>query len=533
MKSGGIERVPHWVAQRGTRPGDPVADYAFTMMMSGILDELNKEIGHILPSYSNTAGEECRIPPIVWVDDVAIVVESAKPEDLVERVSTVASKMFQICKSRGLDMNLSKGKSEAMIRFAGPGSAGAARRLKQEGFGSVTLVGHEQEHLRFGTTTKYAHLGTMQTSVATLDLEVRTRIAKAQIAYLNVKKKILENKAIPIMKRVGLAEGIIFSRLLFGSEAWGKLHPKHITKLNHFVLKVYRTILGYLNHVTGKNISDQQIRGKIPCIMAEDGIRLRRLRYLRRVFQFRPRILQDLLWLQYNDDGNSWLQMVSKDLVWLATWTKEKATECRGSTGLVKWIEMAIMKGKAWDKECKRAMIAFALKQQKRYLSVTEEGAEKNVTGGSWICYVCGGDFPTSVARANHIHRAHLVFTQERTYIVSVQCLSCLRHFHTLQRNRQHLQYSVACMDHLRQVLTPMVAEKIEETAVSQMDYHMPWLQTYGPLMPSREVWTLQCPDKAFPANDGEVEDCLSHLHDAARSTTERAEVRDLAMELL
>ena len=532
MRSNGTQRASHWVSRRGTRPGDPVADYAFTMVMASLLDDLNDALRDDFPTYYDFHGEETVIPPIVWVDDVAIVVETDKADELIKKVTKVAEKMHSICSQHGLEMNLSKGKSEAMVRFMGPGAAKVARQLKQEGYGCVQMYGGQATSLSFGIVSKYVHLGTMQTTAASLDLEIRLRLAKAQQSYLNIKKKVLENEAIPTSKRVDLAEGIVVSRLLFGSETWLEISKKSLGKLDHFLMKIYRTILGCLNHVRQENVTDRHVRAQFPCGMAEESIRLRRLRYVRRVYHHGPRILQDLLEMQYKDTECSWLQMVVQDITWLKQWCKDEQFADLEPQNLESCKHMMRVKGKTWDKACKRAMNCYLQSKQEEARSTDNPSDVKGHGVGSWTCHICGTGFNSGAAMATHMHRLHKVFATERYLIDSVQCLACLRHYHTLQRNRQHLQKSAECRERLQQILFPMEVDEVEETASRDSDYRVPWIQAHGPLLPTKTQWLEVCPGKTFPIGGELLEECMKSMHDAACTVDERAQVLRMAEEL-
>ena len=57
---------------RGTRPGSPVADIGFKLLMSDILQELEGRLRD--DETISSAGNEypVTLPPVTWVDDLAV-----------------------------------------------------------------------------------------------------------------------------------------------------------------------------------------------------------------------------------------------------------------------------------------------------------------------------------------------------------------------------------------------------------------------------------------------------------------------------
>ena len=92
--------------RRGSRPGSPLADIAFNLMLSSLLKDLQQVLLNE-PAYatgSHMIG--AHTPPIAWMDDVAIPLATATPDALVPLIPKVLATVHTLFQSRGLTLNL-------------------------------------------------------------------------------------------------------------------------------------------------------------------------------------------------------------------------------------------------------------------------------------------------------------------------------------------------------------------------------------------------------------------------------------------
>lgn len=101
---------------RGTRPGSPVADIGFNLLMSDILQERIRADETI-----SGAGSEypVTLPPVTWVDDLAVPVATSSPGDLEKVITAVLQHIHETFYSRGLQINYDKGKTEVVVMHRG------------------------------------------------------------------------------------------------------------------------------------------------------------------------------------------------------------------------------------------------------------------------------------------------------------------------------------------------------------------------------------------------------------------------------
>ena len=101
--------------------------------------------------------------PVNYLDDTAIVVTAGAPPELLPRLMAVTTEFILACRANGLEVNFGPGKTEAILRMSGAGTAAAnadlcaleselcgdavVQKLPLDGHGSLRIVQH------------YRHLG--------------------------------------------------------------------------------------------------------------------------------------------------------------------------------------------------------------------------------------------------------------------------------------------------------------------------------------------------------------------------------------
>ena len=187
---------------RGTRPGDPVADLAFTCVMRQILQEFVHAASDILPSLTECEGQE-KVPPITWVDDVAVFLEADHAVQVQEQARNVVSIMASKCRSFGLDINFAPGKSEILFQLHGRDATKLRTQLYRDK--AIDIGEGCWSSMQVSVTSRYTHLGVVHTANQSFDVELQYRLARGMEALSECRKTILANQAIPPLRRWTLA----------------------------------------------------------------------------------------------------------------------------------------------------------------------------------------------------------------------------------------------------------------------------------------------------------------------------------------
>ena len=169
--------------RRGSRPGSPLADIAFNLMMSGFLQELHDALLDNEHYMEGSAALGVTVPPVAWMDDVAIPLTTTTPDALVPLVKQVTATVHELFRARGLTLNLDKGKTEAVLCFRGPGSDALRLQMFDTGRQPVIVVDTASHILTLRVVPSYKHLGAQYSMNVDVSREIRARIGSARQAF--------------------------------------------------------------------------------------------------------------------------------------------------------------------------------------------------------------------------------------------------------------------------------------------------------------------------------------------------------------
>ena len=143
---------------RGTRPGSPIADAVFHILMSDIAADLRSWL--LCQDDYIRLLDRLRLPPImvIWSDDLAVPLISASASGLVESVTSAMRETTQLFRARGVKVNFAPGKTSAVLTFAGK-DAPALRRAHLLGTSpGVAVAAGEGRTAWLCFTSSYKHL---------------------------------------------------------------------------------------------------------------------------------------------------------------------------------------------------------------------------------------------------------------------------------------------------------------------------------------------------------------------------------------
>ena len=505
---------PLMQSTRGTRPGDPVADLTFTCVMQTILTQFLNEAQILLPTFPGPDGD-IAVPPITWVDDIAIFVESEQAEQIPVLIEKVVQLMFKHCRAYGLDLNFAPGKTEALLRLHGRNSTQLRKTLFQEKF--IQIEGSPGDKIALSAASHYTHLGIKHTATMNFDTELAYRMARAREALRECRKKILANKVIDPSTRWNLARSLVLSRLLFACELWPPLTTRQQSSIQAFFLKIGRIILDKQNFADTTYTVDDEVLAVLPIPHISTVVKVARLRYLSRLMRFAPAILVTLLKRMEFADSEAWVTRVRGDVRWM----QQRVQRLQHLPDpLVDWDAWTpyYMAGRDWALAAISAFNAdttyrhsqaryriwrrdFQSEMQQLGLAFQEE--EPVPQCKAWKCTDCGASFNDKKARSVHMYKVHHQHAEVRAYMDSTVCGACLKDFHNIQKLRQHLQHKPdQCLRTLQRLWYPFDAAVLKDFKPSMAVKHahrLPALQCYGPLLPPREVWQHAKPEKQFP----------------------------------
>ncbi len=307
---------------RGSRPGSPLADLAFNTMMGSVLMKLEAELQEMpeLQQIREQLNFDC--PILAWVDDVAIPFATNCATQLDAVAVQILQKVNKVCALFGLRLNLSKGKTEALLQYRGLRANAKNHETFVENFGHIPLPPTDQQKDedkdpgRLRVVSDYTYLGTEVTQSASLHLEIKTRIQKAKRVFNQLRKPIFTNRRLSIRARTLLLESLVVSIVMHGAGNWPLLNHRIFTKLSHVLLGWLRVVAGQ-GFWSEQNVPDYEITAKLGVPPLAIRLAKHRLLYACKWVQHAPQAAVDCVTGEDFDD-KSWMTAVRKAIEWLS-----------------------------------------------------------------------------------------------------------------------------------------------------------------------------------------------------------------------
>ena len=215
---------------RGTRPGSRLADAMFHSLMGPVVADLEKIISarpqqqqqqQQMRQQCDTIGAQT-----VWADDWAVPVLASSNEELLLEVGNIFLEVEQAFEQRGMTLNMSKGKSEALLTPAGAGAKHHREQLRLQPRLELDSfrLGPGQRALMLGA--QYKHLGTTLSAEGLMGQEIHRRVGQAWTAFRSMSRQIFTNPALKEATRLFLLEALVFTKLwLVASSSCSRYAP--------------------------------------------------------------------------------------------------------------------------------------------------------------------------------------------------------------------------------------------------------------------------------------------------------------------
>ena len=444
----------HVRTARGSRPGSPLAD----MMFAGLTSKLHREFDALLKEdveiQRATAAMGTPAVTVTWADDITLEVVATQAEELIPTLQRIAGVAFQRIQAHGLTLNLTPGKTSAVLAFRGPGAPALRKRyLQEEKLCDVTLL---DVTVQLPLLCAYPHLGVKATASGSLDHEIRARIGMARSAFLSIRKQIIGSRRLSHHTRCKLVNSLLLSKLYFGCGAWELLPFKMQKKLDGFVALLFREALDE-QFWREEKLTDERIFAKHLLLTPRVRIARDRLLYAASLVRDGPDYLWPrLLALHDKTPLTSWIAGLSSDLEWLATILPDVKTAPWNATWATRaayWRADRIGWGKLVKFACRvhlaqeqtisdvRWWHNLMLQDLARHGAVLQ-GFDTMNLGSDEFGGFCGMKFQTK--RGLWVHQRHRHGRKSLEYHVAdgSVCPVCLKDFWSTARLRQHLAYA-------------------------------------------------------------------------------------------
>jgi len=547
---------------RGTRPGDPVADILFNMVFRLVVLDARTKIEASTqmscfgsPKQAVDVSEQSPVPErgfaeVTFVDDIAYALHSASPDDVISSLQLVASRLHDSAASRGLTINYSVGKTEALIKLAGPGSRSTRHKMWHTHGGKLPIVTEHGVH-SLQLVHSYKHLGSYMQDHAVVQKDICYRTAQARKAFGQLHRQFYGKRNVHDRTKSVVFAALVMSRHTYNAHTWAWVTEKDIAHWENGIRsQVAALAKNTLRSVPSFHFSTSEICALIGLNGPKELLHANRLRYVKRAIQSAPAALWALL--HANNHENSWLVWLKNSFCWLR--------EHLPRTVLPEFCDVGEMltfiaidekwkgKVKAALKSCLRVTAANAEGKLWTYRMQTRVSQFAKLPDirppadeGQWKCNLCAASFGSKKALAVHARHKHQYRTMLKYYVLGDECLACGKKFFSRVRLLAHVGASQTCKDAYYACFVPAaeeVVEKIEDDEREQAralraqgwkasKAFLPVTRISGPLLPGsgtegaasmKARWSVRVSEtgRAFYGLDGYCEQPLEPSNQGA-----------------
>eukprot|EP00435_Cladocopium_sp_Y103_P013471 s2688_g3.t1 len=525
--------------RRGTRPGSPLADVIFHVIMLDVTIELNSWVEEQGTFQSLLRELDIDLEAIVWSDDLAIPWLTRAADDLLPAIECLMQQIYKVFSRRGFDLNMQKGKTAAVLTFRGSGAPTLRRQyqlINPSGM-QCQLSATESCWLHFAPA--YKHLGTFLAADGGFQTELASRIGQAKAAFSSLSRPVLCNKHLPARIRLRLFHALVGTKLFFGLGSWPSPTGKHLKTLNAFLVQCLRKILGLAHFEGSVHTTDAQVFSQARCLDARARLAIDRLLFAQKLFQHGPAFVHHLLHREHEIHPASWIQSVMTDLHWLHR-LDPNAVPASWTTDLTDPIDFWQSGALGWKSQLRRlgrrhiqqeAMMADVSTWHRKIFHVLMHAGgtfspspfdfHLNTNLPDYQCF-CGRAFTSAVGLATHQRKQHSVFSPEHHLLSGATCPVCMKHFWSTQRLQQHLAYVSRrtgrndCFQTLMNAGYQTTYERVSlPVAFTGLD-RINWIEASGPrpLFPDQRVSAIVRCEEELARLQQEL--CFDHLPNCA-----------------
>eukprot|EP00438_Fugacium_kawagutii_P011908 Skav219189 [mRNA] locus=scaffold648:700154:705535:+ [translate_table: standard] len=510
------------LTHRGSRPGDPVADVLFNLVMGRAMQQIESKLREqgLLESFhiaeDGPLPQHCRGHSTVdfsgqaWVDDLLFMKSSDAPHLLCEQVSKIVSIVQTELATMGIDMNLAKGKSEAIVHLAGPGSRALKRQLHLEQGSLLRFEDVNGEIRSLHVGHRYKYLGSILSIQGNCMGDIKYRTAQTFAALKLIRRPVLRNHRVEPRVRQLVLHSVILSKMMATSGSW-ILDTKAAEICFHkSVMRIYRYVFSQLPG-WDKNVhhSHEDIITTLGVLWPQELLHVHRLRGLIAAVTVGTLHIWALLqadqsWLTHVQDGLNWItNQLSMSVLGESTpWSlSDFISLCERSPhrarGLLRKAQSAALNMRiraqgvqVWHRRLREQLQVLGYHDPPDSADdAAFVGADEDHEG--FLCPVCAKHFQTPHQVATHMMRAHNIHADHYLWATRTSCLCCMQEFHSTKRLSAHFQHGgLRCLEQLKlRYHDPQLLADDHRTP--DMD-HVPFAPIEGPV----EEWCATTVDE-------------------------------------
>eukprot|EP00438_Fugacium_kawagutii_P006388 Skav214721 [mRNA] locus=scaffold2250:240981:245369:- [translate_table: standard] len=505
---------------RGSRPGDPIADVLFNLVMSRAMTQIEEKLREhdLLECFSLDKDKpmpfrchgtiQTQFSGQAWVDDLIFMTSSSDPAVLCQKASQIVSIVQQELATMGIEMNLARGKSEALIHLAGPGSRHLRRELHLEQGSMIKFEDVEGRIQSLSTGHRYKYLGSILSIHGTCTADIKHRAAQTFATLKLVRQAIFKNPQTHPRVRSQVLHSIILSKMMATSGSW--IFDTKTAESCFFktIMRIYRYVFAQLPGWQKEgHYSHDEVIHTLGVLWPTELLHVHRLRS----FISAVKVGTSHIWALLHADGQ-WLQHVHEALSWITSQTSMQVDgdpeamtlqsfvqliedEPHRARRMIRFAQTAAMNHRirehnaaVWHAKFSEQLshVGFQFPPEVHWIDDSEDDDE------GFMCATCGACFDTPQKVAIHMLRAHGIHASHFHWANRTSCLCCMQEFHTTRRLAAHFQHGgVRCLQQLKLRYPNPEASRDDRQDPDRS--HFPFAPVAGPVEP----WCSQFADES------------------------------------
>ena len=201
---------------RGTRPGSPLADAVFHVIVTHIIGIVRNWL--FQQDELQVVLKQWNLPTltVVWADDVAIPLASASANSLWPLVSLLVRFVDDLFAKHGFTVNYDLNKTNVVVSFQGSDAPTLRREFLLTDQPGMECESNRDKSIWLHFKTTYKHSGFTYAASQSLEVEVRQRIGQDKRAMATLGRPILTNRHFPVHVRLRLFKVFVETRMFYG-----------------------------------------------------------------------------------------------------------------------------------------------------------------------------------------------------------------------------------------------------------------------------------------------------------------------------
>ena len=438
-----VRDCPHPVATaRGSRPGDPLADILFGLVLAPPLRRLNcvMQDEGLTPTLS-TGGllprEGFAPSSAAWHDDVVVFVAAEHSDRLRAALSRAASVCHDVFGASGLMVNYLPGKTEALACPLGLGRKQLLRDILSVEDPTLACTSSWDAVHQVRLVSEYRHLGSIIQDDSGLKQDISLRLRAAKSALAPLAKPVFGRLDVTPRAKTALFISLMLSRLAHNAGAWGSLLEYEKSQWSAGVFGLYRSLVPRCLRQQAAHLTAAQLCAHALAPAPLAFVSILRLRLAGQVATRQCAGVHALLDASVGDH-RCWIQTVLSDLAWARTRLAPSDLEgLDADPEPCHFMQWLAAKGNAWRHVLRRLW----------HLSAGDGAAQDLPTGtvpavSRETCRLCGFACSTKHSLASHLAIKHHLKQKIHFLVRSTVCPACSMDFHTRTRLLKHLSRS-------------------------------------------------------------------------------------------